>query len=131
MQIDFVNLNQTDLENLKTIPIKIIPEKGEGTFIVPYKIVFRYRHNTTPYDIENTSFRIICNELEIVTSLSTDILSSSEDKFQVYPFLNSNILDVESCNNYSINIHNIGISELSLGDGSLDIFTYYDIYDIN
>jgi hypothetical protein len=50
-----VTVTSSQLENLETTPITIVPAQGAGTFIIPVSnFVFVYKPNTTPYTSNNS-----------------------------------------------------------------------------
>ncbi len=50
-----LTLNSTDMLNLFTIPIEIVPAQGSGTFISPISVSSILNFNSIPYDVSGST----------------------------------------------------------------------------
>lgn len=131
MQTFLYTLSSSELLNLKDTPIEVVPPQGEGFYITPFIITLRSHYGTSVYGNLTSALKLLVNGDEIFsTPMPTTLLGNAYDCFATYMFSNSqnsNILKVADCDNQGIYVKNIGLLNLSGGDGTLDVQISCDV----
>jgi hypothetical protein len=128
-------LTSGQLLNLKETPVQIIDAPGTGYVCIPFLIFMRLHAGSIPYGTLSTSLGLISNNIDIFPNqhMSTAFLGSSSDEFVYYVFTNSNLasgINVGVMENQEIYIQNLGVLDLTSGNGTLDIQIQWDNFNL-
>lgn len=131
MQTSLMTLTSSQLLNLKTTSIEVIPPQGEGFYITPFIITLRSRYGTAVYGHSTAPLKLFINGNDMFsTPMPATVLGNPYDCYQTFVFSssqNSNILRISDCENKGVDIKNIGILDLSDGDGELDVQILFEV----
>lgn len=133
MQITLVTLTSSQILNLRTTPVEVIPTQGSGFYITPVFTLLRTRAGFNTYGNLTTSLGLFINNVNILSSqMSTDLLTTSYDSFAHYSFSNysSNTLNVSNFDNQAVYIKNTGLLDLTGGDGTLDVQITFEVNNV-
>lgn len=134
MQTFLKTLTSSEILDLMDTPIEVIPAQGSGFYITPHIVLLRSHYGTTVYGNLTSTLELFINGVSITpTQMSTTFLGNAYDSFVYYSFANSILspgLKVSDCDNQGIYIKNTGISELSGGDGTLDVFITAELNNV-
>jgi hypothetical protein len=122
-----VAVSTSQIENLHSAPVQLLPAPGAGKMIVVLSSVIEYVHGSTPFTVDGTATLAI--PFGGLTANQTGFLDQSSN--QVYVVAAGGNGNFTAQVNQPVNLSNGSAAEASAGDGSLSVTVTYMVVPVS
>jgi hypothetical protein len=127
-------ITSSQIQNLTTTPVELIPAQGSGTVIIPFSLFITLNYGTTPYINLTGNLALLLNTTTIFPNqpVPSSFLGATQDVWVYYLFYESKMsgLSPSGTDNQPVYLSNTGLLNFLDGDGTLDINIEWSIYNI-
>jgi len=133
MQLVSTTLTSSQILNLRTTPVEVVPAQGSGLYIAPMFILLRMHAGSNAYGNLTATLGFLINNINILPAqLPGGTLGTSYDSCAYYSISNysSNTLNVSNLDNQAVYIKNTGLLDFTGGNGTLEVLTTFETYTV-